>query len=173
MQNGYIQVYTGNGKGKTTAAFGVALRAVGAGYKVYIGQFMKSGEYSERKAFREFGEDRIKMEQYGQGQELSHIDEEAYAKAAREGMEKAVEALKCNEYDVIILDELNVALHFGYVQLSEVLELISLKSPETELIITGRYACQEVMEKADLVTEMKEVKHYYNKGVQARKGIEK
>lgn len=173
MEKGYIQIYTGNGKGKTTAAFGVALRAIGAGYKVYIGQFMKNGDYSEIAAFQQFDAEQIKIEQYGAGGELSHQDKQAYAEAAEVGLSKARAALQSHVYDVVILDEMNVALHMGYVQLAEVLDVIAQKPVETELIITGRYAAPEVMEKADLITEMKEIRHYYKEGVPARKGIEK
>lgn len=173
MKKGYFQVYTGNGKGKTTSSLGVALRSIGAGYKVYIGQFMKNGDYSEIKALKSLGGDNLKIEQYGHGGELSNKDNEAYIHAAHEGLKKAYSALTSGEYDLVILDETNVAIHCGYLELDDVLSLIDKRPENTELIITGRYAKPEILEKADLVTEMKEIKHYYQQGVPARKGIEK
>ncbi len=173
MEKGCVQVYTGNGKGKTTAAFGIALRAIGAGYRVYIGQFMKKGEYSEIKAFKYFDSDKITLEQFGHGEELTHKDEQAYSEAANNGLKRALEVLRSNDYDMVILDELNVAVYFGYVKLDDALNLLNEKSDNTELIITGRYAKDEIIQKADLVTEMKEIKHYYTKGINARIGIEK
>lgn len=173
MESGYIQVYTGNGKGKTTASFGVALRSVGAGYQVYIGQFMKNGDYSEIKAFEQLHAENLTVEQYGHGGELSHIEKEQYERAVKEGFMRATEVVESGAYDLIILDEINVAVYLNYIALEDVLALMKKKKPTTELILTGRYASPEVMELADLVTEMTEVKHYYKNGVPARVGIEK
>ena len=172
MESGYIQVYTGDGKGKTTAAMGVIIRAIAEGFKVYFGQFMKIGEYNEIKSLRKLGENNLTIEQYGFGGELSHIDENEYKKAAQDGLKKAYSAVKSGKYDLIVLDEINVAEHFEYISTDDVLSLIDLKPKNCELILTGRYANPQIIKRADLVTEMKEIKHYYTKGVPARKGIE-
>lgn len=171
QQQGYVQVYTGDGKGKTTCAMGLILRAMGAGMKVYFGQFMKVGEYSEIRAMRTFG-DAITIEQYGNGNEIFHPDKEKDKASAREGLKKARQALNSGRYDVVVLDEINVAAFKGYITEEEILELMEEKPHHTELILTGRYASKGVVEKANLVTEMGEVKHYYRIGVPARKGIE-
>lgn len=168
---GYVQVYTGTGKGKTTAAMGLILRSMGAGMKVYFGQFMKLGDMSEIRAMRTFGE-AVTIEQYGNGSELRHPDPEADRAAARAGYLKARQALLSGEYDIVVLDEINVAAFKGYVTEEEILHLMEEKPRHTELILTGRYAAQAVMERADLVTEMKEIRHYYRSGVGARRGIE-
>lgn len=173
MKQGYIQIYTGKGKGKTTASMGVIIRSLAAGYRVYFGQFLKRGEYNEIKSLKKLGGDMITIEQYGYGGELSHIDEDMYKKAAQEGLKKAFDVVKSGLYDLIVLDEINVAAHFKYIDVEDVLKLISSRPQTCELILTGRYADERVMEKADLVTEMKNIKHYYEKGVPARDGIEK
>lgn len=172
MEKGYIQVYTGNGKGKTTASMGVILRSLGAGFNVYFGQFLKVGEFNEIKSLKKLGGENLTIEQYGCGGELSHIDEEAYKKAAQEGLKKAFAAVTSGKYNLIVLDEINVALNFKYIELNDVLKLIDSKSDSCELILTGRNADEKVLERADLVTEMREIKHYYNAGVPARCGIE-
>ncbi len=173
MKKGYIQIYTGNGKGKTTASMGVMIRSISAGYRVYFGQFLKLGEYNEIKSLRKLGGDMITIEQYGCGGELSHTHEDMYKKAAQEGFKKAYEAVKSGMYDVVVLDEINVAAHFKYISVDDVLNLIKAKPQTCELILTGRYADERIVESADLVTEMKEIKHYYSMGVPARDGIEK
>jgi len=169
---GYIQVYTGNGKGKTTAAFGLALRAAGAGLKVYIAQFVKGMRYSETNALvklREF----ITIKQYGRKCFINRDPEEKDIQAAQKGL-KEVKAIMCSgEYQVIILDEANIATSYNLFSVEDLLDFIEAKPEGVELIITGRYADPRVIEKADLVTEMKEIKHYYHNGVKARKGIEK
>lgn len=170
MDKGYIHVYTGNGKGKTTAAFGLALRALCAGKKVFIGQFVKGMEYSELKIVDYFKN--VEIHQFGRGCFIRNQPSKEDYEAARLGLCKSKGAMLSNQYDVIVLDEINIALFFGLVTLEEVLDLIKLKPEKTELILTGRYAPKEIIECADLVTEMKEVKHYYTKGVMARKGIE-
>ncbi|SKA82932.1 cob(I)alamin adenosyltransferase [Caloramator quimbayensis] len=170
MEKGYVQVYTGNGKGKTTAAFGLCLRAICAGKKVFIGQFVKGMEYSELKAVKLLPG--LEIEQFGRGCFIRNEPSKEDFEAARLGLEKCKEVLKCGEYDVVVLDEINIAMFFKLVSVEEVLELIKLKAEKTELILTGRYAPQEIIDAADLVTEMREIKHYYTKGVMARKGIE-
>jgi cob(I)alamin adenosyltransferase len=173
MQKGYIQVYTGNGKGKTTAAIGQAVRAAGYGLRSYIIQFMKEYPYSELKSLKRF-EDLITIEQCGK-------DDFVYKKESppKEQMEKVSSALNSamkkmlsKEYDIIILDEVLVSIYFGLFKTEQILDFIKAKPETVELILTGRYCPQEIIDAADLVTEMKEVKHYYSKGVLSRKGIE-
>ncbi len=169
---GYVQVYTGDGKGKTTAALGVALRAAGAGYRVFIGQFIKAGEFSEIKALRRF-DDLISIHQFGKGRFIKGTPSEEDIKSAGRGLAKLKEAASSGDYQLVIVDEGNVALSCQLFPLSGLLELIDARHPETELIITGRGAQPEVIDKADLVTEMRPIKHYYDAGVSARVGIEK
>ena len=169
---GYIQVYTGNGKGKTTAALGLAVRAAGANLKVFFAQFLKSGEYSEIKALKRF-EDLITIRQFGMGRFIENTLSEEDRKAAMEGLESVKSAVQSGQYDVVIIEEGNMATFFNAVPVSDLLEIMENKPDHVELVITGRYADQKVLDKADLVTEMKEIKHYYQKGVKARPGIEK
>ncbi|MEG2022427.1 MAG: cob(I)yrinic acid a,c-diamide adenosyltransferase [Oscillospiraceae bacterium] len=172
MKNGYVQVYTGDGKGKTTAALGLILRAAGAGFKIYLGQFMKNSETSEILALKKLGAD-ITIEEYGTGDELTQSNINADKHAAQKGYEKACAAITSGKYDLVVLDEINVAESLGYLSEAEVLGLINAKPSHTELVLTGRNASQSVIDAADLVTQMQEIKHYYTKGVKARKGIEK
>lgn len=169
---GYLQVYTGNGKGKTTAALGLSLRAAGAGMKVYIAQFLKQGDYSEIKALERFS-DAIVLEQFGLGQFVKGQPTQAEIDAARDGLDKARQQLSSGDYDMVILEEANIAAAVGLFSVKDLMDVIQQRPDHVELVITGRSAAPEVMEKADLVTEMKAVKHYYDQGVQARIGIEK
>jgi cob(I)alamin adenosyltransferase len=169
---GYIQVYTGNGKGKTTAALGLAIRAAGAGLKVFIAQFIKMGEYSEIKALQRFS-DRITIEQYGRGRFIKGKPSPEDMDVAGKGLERAGKIIDSREYQVVILDEANVAVTCGLFSVEDLLKIIDTKPDDLEIVITGRNAKPEIIERADLVTEMKEIKHYYQKGVQARVGIEK
>lgn len=169
---GYIQVYTGDGKGKTTAAFGLAIRAVGAGLRVFIAQFVKNSEYSELKAIQKWG-DAITLRQYGRGDFLNRRPEEEDIRAAKEGLQKVKEIMRSGRYDVIILDEINIAVWFGLISVVDVLAFLREKPDHVEVVLTGRKADPRIIEAADLVTEMKEVKHYYRQGVVARLGIEK
>ncbi len=169
---GYLQVYTGNGKGKTTAALGLALRAAGAGLKIYIAQFLKQGDYSEIKALERFS-DAIVLEQFGLGQFVKGQPTQAEIDAARDGLAKARQRLSSGDYDMVILEEANVAAAIGLFSVKDLMDIIQQRPDHVELVITGRNAAPEVIEKADLVTEMKAVKHYYDQGVQARVGIEK
>ena len=158
MKKGYIQVYTGNGKGKTTAAIGLAIRAAGAGLRVYIGQFVKSIEYNEIKLIKErFPE--ITVELYGiDGCMMSGVPSENDYRSAEDGLRRAREALRC---------------YFKLLVESEVLALMEAKPEWTELVLTGRYAPDYMIEKADLVSEIQETRHYYSSGVKARDGIER
>jgi cob(I)alamin adenosyltransferase len=169
---GYIQVYTGNGKGKTTAAIGLAIRAAGAGFKVYIAQFIKLGDYSEIKALERFS-DLITVEQFGLGHFVDGKPTPEDIAAAQKGIERIKAAMASDEYKVVILEEANVATKFGLIGVQELLTLIINKPHDLELVITGRYASPLIIDIADLVTEMKPVKHYFEKGVPARVGIEK
>ncbi len=168
---GYVQVYTGNGKGKTTASLGLAIRAAGAGLKVYIVQFLKKGDYSEIKALSKF--DNITIEQYGLGKFVKGQPSADDIAAGKAGYFKLYDILKNKKHDVVIAEEANVAVMCNLFSEKELLALIEIKPANTELVITGRGATPKVIEKADLVTEMKEIKHYYKQGVTARVGIEK
>jgi len=171
---GYVQVYTGNGKGKTTAALGLAFRAMGRGLKTYIGQFMKGQAYSELKAAAMVSP-YITIEQYGKETFTYGHDSplEEDIQRVREGLAKATAAMLSNKYDIVVLDEIVTSHFFHHVSLKEILEIIQLKPAGVELILTGRYAPPELITAADLVTEMQEVKHYYQQKVNAREGIER
>ncbi len=173
--SGCIQVYTGNGKGKTTAALGLALRAAGRGLRTYMAQFMKKGEYGELLAVARYLDGLVTIEQFGlpefHHRENGVAPEETHA--AEQGLAAAGAAMQGGGYRIVILDEVNTLLHFGIVPLAPVLRLLDGKPAAVELVLTGRYAPQAVLDRADLVTEMKETRHYYQKGVQARTGIEK
>ncbi len=171
LMRGYIHVYTGNGKGKTTAALGLALRAAGAGLKVYIAQFVKHGEYSEVKGLKGLS-DKITIEQFGCGRFVRGQPSSADTKAARKGLETVKSVLAHREHAVVILDEANVAISLGLFSEAALAEMLASKPEEIEIIVTGRAATPKIMELADLVTEMKEIKHYFQNGVQARLGIE-
>ena len=169
---GYIQVYTGNGKGKTTAAIGLSIRAAGAGLKVFIAQFIKMGEYSEIHALKRFS-DLITIEQFGRGRFIKGNPSPEDIQAAGKGLARIENIIDSREYHVMILEEANVAVTCGLFSVQELLRIIDNKPDDLELIITGRNARPEIIERADLVTEMKEIKHYFHKGVNARVGIEK
>lgn len=170
MDNGYIHVYTGNGKGKTTAALGLALRAICAGKKVFIGQFIKGMEYSELKSVEYLPN--LVIEQFGRDCFIYKDPEEEDIRLAKVGLDKCKAILKEGKFDLVILDELNIALYYNLFTVDEAIETIKEKAPHVEVVITGRYADERIIQLADLVTEMKEIKHYYNEGVEARKGIE-
>ena len=174
MEKGCVQVYTGNGKGKTTAMLGLALRACGAGLKVYIGQFAKCGDYCEIKAIKKFLPD-IVIEQYGEGYNLNGEISALDIKSAKDGFSKAIKAMCSGKYDVIMLDEINIAVYLGLLNTGEILNMIKIKPAGVELVLTGRYAKDEIIAAADLVSEIVEVKHYFNckDNLQAREGIEK
>ena len=171
MKQGYVQVYTGDGKGKTTAAVGLAMRAAAAGLRVYFCQFMKYGPTGELDAFRLFG-DLIACEQFGTGDELSAPDATADAQAAKRGLAVARDMMLSGAYDVVVLDEANVADSLGYFGPDALVDLVLERPENVELVVTGRGASDTLTAVADLVTEMREVKHYYEEGVLARRGIE-
>jgi len=172
-KKGLILLYTGNGKGKTTASFGLALRAIGHGEKVFMIQFMKGNEkYGEVQATRK----------YLPGFELVQKGLDAFVKKgnpgqedlrlAREGMDLARKIISEGNHDLVILDEINVAVDFGLVCQEDVIELLSLKPEHVTLVLTGRYAPEKLMEKADMVSEVREIKHHYHNGIPAQPGIE-
>ena len=169
---GYVQVYTGDGKGKTTAALGLALRAAGAGLKVYIAQFVKGMKYSELITIEKL-KDSITLKQYGRDCFIYKSPDDEDIKAARAGLKEAKEKMASGEYQLIILDEANIATYYNLFSVDDLLDFIREKPEGVELVITGRRADPKVIEVADLVTEMKEIKHYYQDGVEAREGIEK
>ena len=174
LNRGYVQVYTGNCKGKTTAALGLAFRAMGHGFKTYIGQFMKGQRYGEIEAARRCSKN-ITLEQYGKDTFI-HVQDPPAAedlKMAQDGLAKVRLAMLSEKYDIVILDEIITAHHFHLITLDDMLNVIKDKPQDVELVMTGRYAPKELIEAADLVTEMVEVKHYYKKGVPARDGIER
>ena len=173
MEQGQFQVYTGDGKGKTTAALGLALRASGAGMKVFIGQFMKAGNSSELSALARLRGVDVECFGSGRGLMLRRAAEPEDAACAKAGAARVLAALR-GGYDVVIADEINCALSFGLLEEADLLTLIDARPPTVELVFTGRGACEAVLRRADLVTEMRAVKHYYaEKGLPARVGIEK
>jgi cob(I)alamin adenosyltransferase len=174
LGKGYVQVYTGNGKGKTTAALGLAFRAAGHGLKTYIGQFMKGQQYGELETAKRLHPS-IVIEQYGRAGfiHVQHPPAEEDVRRAKEGLAKAEEAMLSGDFDIIVFDEINTAHYFNLVTVQEMLDLMGSKPEGVELVFTGRYAPQEVIDAADLVTEMTEVKHYHDKDVEGREGIER
>jgi len=170
LKKGFVQVYTGNGKGKTTAAIGLAVRAAGAGLKVFVGQFIKGGAYSELKVIKEHP--LIEVRQYGRGCFIKKTPCKKDIKAAGKGLAHVLEILNSKQFDVVILDEINVAMSLGLVKKTSIIDAIKNKPYNVELVLTGRGCPKSIIRRADLATRMKEVKHYYKKGVRARNGIE-
>lgn len=173
MKKGMIQLYTGSGKGKTTAALGLALRAAGHGMKTLIIQFMKGQKYGELESAKKLAP-LIKIEQMGLDT-FVHVSgpSEEDCRMAQAGLKRARTAMESGECDILVLDEINVAVYFRLLGVDEVLELIERKPDKMELVLTGRYAHPALIRRADLVTHMEAVKHYYDRGVDARDGIER
>ncbi len=173
LKRGYIQVYTGNGKGKTTAALGQAVRSAGAGLRTFVVQLMKEYPYSELDALEALS-DWITLEQYG-GDAFVYKGEapgeEERSKAAA-ALERAVQVMEAGDYDIVVLDEVCAAIYFELITTADVMAVLDARPDSIELVLTGRYCPDEVLDRADLVTEMREVKHYYQQGVLARTGIE-
>ena len=171
LHKGLIHVYTGDGKGKTTAAIGLGIRAVGAGLRVHMIQFMKGRRYSELDALEKIPG--FTVRQFGRDEFVSKKKpEQIDIDLAQQGLAYARDILRKNEYDVVILDEINVAVDYHLLSVADVLDLIAMKPDTMELILTGRYAPPEVAQRADLVSEVLEIKHPYHKGVPCRKGID-
>jgi cob(I)alamin adenosyltransferase len=168
--SGYIHLYTGNGKGKTTAALGLALRAAGAGKRIFIAQFVKGMHYAELDALTRFPE--IELKQYGLDCFIVNEPTQKDIDAARKGLAEVTAIITGNKFDIVIIDELCIALHYHLFETEEILSLLNAKPENMEIVMTGRYAPSELYEIADLITEMNEIKHYYNRGIEARKGIE-
>lgn len=171
---GYVQVYTGNGKGKTTAALGLAFRAWGRGLKTYIGQFMKGQPYAELMS-AENTDGHITIEQFGKDTfiHVTNPPDPEDVEMAKTGLAKVREAMLSGDYDIIVADEINTSHYFHLITADEMLKLMSDKPDGVELILTGRYCPDEVINAANLVSEMTEVKHYYTQKVDARDGIER
>ena len=171
---GYIQVYTGNGKGKTTAALGLALRAAGHGFPTFIGQFLKGQRYGELGSVRRLSP-LVTIRQFGR-RGFIHVTEnpgDEDIRRARRGLDACLRAMLSGKYRIVVLDEVNVALHFGLLEEKDILGFLGQKPAQVEVVLTGRYAPPSLLRRADLVTEMRERKHYYARGVRARPGIEK
>lgn len=170
LKKGLVQVYTGDGKGKTTAALGLAIRASGAGLKVYIQQFIKKNSSSELKSLRKISD--IRIEQCGKGCFISGKPQKKDIVYARRGLDKARQIIASGKYDIVIMDELNVALKLGLIDSQDVINTIIGKPRHVELVLTGRGFTRRLYEYADLITDMREIKHPYKIGIVARRGIE-
>lgn len=170
-EKGFVHIYTGNGKGKTTAAIGLGIRATGEGLKVYMIQFMKGRRYSEIDALENIKD--FTVIQFGRDEFVSKENpEQIDIDLARKGFEHAKEIIKNGEHDLIILDEINVAVDFKLVPLKDVLKLMDEKPEKVEIVLTGRYVHPDMVKQADLVSEILEIKHPYQNGIQSRKGID-
>lgn len=169
---GCVHVYTGDGKGKTTAALGLALRAAGAGWNVFIGQFAKGSKCSELAALDRFS-DRVAVRQFGRKCFVGREPDWADVDSAQLGLAECREVVLAGNHGMVVLDEANIAVALGLIPLDDLLNLIDVRPAQVELVITGRWAHRYVIDRADLVTEMLEVKHYYHQGVLARTGIER
>ncbi|UCE96092.1 MAG: cob(I)yrinic acid a,c-diamide adenosyltransferase [Candidatus Bathyarchaeota archaeon] len=172
LEIGLIQVYTGDGKGKTSAAFGLALRAIGQGLKVYMIQFIKGGfDYGELNTIKQLSNFQLKA--FGSGKFITEKPPKREdMEFASKAFELATKIVESGEYDIVILDEINVALNLKLIEVTDVIKLLKSKPKHIELILTGRYAPPPILKAADLVTEMKDIKHPFNQGVPPRKGIE-
>ncbi|OWP55318.1 MAG: ATP--corrinoid adenosyltransferase [Thermoplasmatales archaeon B_DKE] len=192
LKTGLVEVYTGNGKGKTTAAFGLAFRAVGWGMKVYVIQFMKMGTYGENQSSAKFA-DNLKVEYIGKPyfiaweEDIPLEDRERirnvrlfprghppsdYVTLAQESLKNAKSEMISGKWDIVIMDEINVALYYKLIEQVQLVDLIDAKPGNVELVFTGRNVPEEILKRADLITEMREIKHPYSKGVSARRGID-
>ena len=171
-QKGFIHVYTGEGKGKTTAALGLALRAAGAGLRVYVGQFLKKGDFSELNSLKML-EKYITIEQFGRPRKVGEIINEQDKQYAVKGLQRIEEIMAQGEYRVIVLDEINVAINYQLLEEDKVISLLQKRPKGQEVILTGRHAPFGIIKLADLVSEIRAVKHYHDQGVLAREGIEK
>ncbi|MBI9108024.1 MAG: cob(I)yrinic acid a,c-diamide adenosyltransferase [Spirochaetales bacterium] len=172
MNKGYLQVYTGDGKGKTTASMGLTVRALGGGMRVYFGQFLKNNRYSEIKTLEKLAGDALKIRQFGTKRPVLEPMNEEDFKAALAGIEEAEREMESGIWDLMVLDEFNIVAGYKLVKQARLEAFLDKKPEGTELVLTGRSAPEWLIERADLVTEMKLIKHYFDAGVPARKGIE-
>jgi cob(I)alamin adenosyltransferase len=172
LEKGLVQVYTGDGKGKTSAAFGLALRAIGRGFRVYVIQFIKGGfDYGELYVTKYLPN--LTLKAFGQGKFITETPPSRKdVELAKEAFALAKEVVESGEYDFVVLDEVNVAVHLGLIDVKDVVSLVKSKPAHVELVLTGRYAPREIVDLADLVTEMREIRHPYHKGMKPRKGVE-
>lgn len=166
----FIQIYTGDGKGKTSAAYGMAVRSLCAGHKVFIAQFVVNLPTYENKLAEKF--DNLTIKQFGNGCFINRNPNETDIEFAQAGLKQCSDILQSGDYDLVILDELNIAIFYNLITVDNVLEMLQKRHPQTEIIITGRYAPKELIDVADLVTDMQNVKHYYEKGVIDRDGFD-
>lgn len=169
-RKGLVHIYTGSGKGKTTAAIGLAIRASGAGMKVYMQQFLKNADCSEIRALSRI--DGIKLERCGRGCFIKGKPKPEDLERAQDGFRRAEKAISSGKYGLAILDEVNVAMDIGLLCKKDVAGLISKKPASVELVLTGRRCPADIIGMADLVTEMKKIRHPFDKGIPARRGIE-
>lgn len=169
-EQGYVHLYTGNGKGKTTAAFGLAVRAALAGKKVFIGQFVKDMAYSETAVGQYLPG--ITVRQFGKGCFIDRAPDGQDRALALQGLALCAHMLQGGECGLVVLDEITIALYYGLLTEREVLDALAGRAPGTEAVLTGRYAPKALVDAADLVTDMQEIKHYYRQGVLSRKGID-
>jgi len=169
---GCVQVYTGDGKGKTTAALGLIVRALGAGFRVALVQFLKKGDYSEIRALRRF-EPQLSIYQFHSGGFVRGKPDAAVRRAVAEGWLRARELMESGAFQLVVLDEINVVLSLGLLSSEEVISALRARPSWVEVVLTGRKAPEEVLKFADLVTEMRKIKHYYDRGLSARPGIER
>ncbi|MCL2574113.1 MAG: cob(I)yrinic acid a,c-diamide adenosyltransferase [Defluviitaleaceae bacterium] len=166
-----ITLITGNGKGKTTSALGLAMAAALDGKRVYIGQFMKEGDYSEIAMLKStFPE--ITIEQYEGSMVINRAAKDKDREIAQDGLQQAISAIGSDNYDLVVLDEFNVVLFLEFISLEQAIHLINSSREKTDLILTGRYADPDIIELADKAYEISQIKHYFNDGIAARKGIE-
>jgi cob(I)alamin adenosyltransferase len=171
MARGYLHIYTGDGKGKTTAALGLTLRAAGAGKRVLFAQFLKCHTCSEHKALDRF-KDCIEVRRFGNGEWIRGGFSGEQADLVKRGMAEIFDSIRASSYDLIVLDEAVTAVALGLVSVDALLNLVEARQPECEMVLTGRGAPQQLLDCADLVTEMVSIRHYFDSGVAAREGIE-
>lgn len=171
MERGLVQIYTGEGKGKTTAALGLILRACGQGLRVFLGQFAKGMDYGELHALTRLGE-QVTVRQYGRDCFIRREPTDEDIRLARAGFQEVSQVVTAAAHDLVVLDEIGIALHYRLITLAEVEGLLDRRPSTVELVLTGRKIPAALFARADLVTEMREIKHYFARGVQARRGIE-
>ena len=170
-QKRYVHIYTGEGKGKTTAAIGLAVRAAGAGWRVLLAQFLKKGRFSEIRALEAIRG--ITVKQFGSGAFVRGKPSVRDIARARAGLAEIEQDMLSGEYDLVILDEINIAVYYGLISVDDMAQFLAKRPEKVEIVLTGRHAPGQLVDLADVVTEMKMVRHYFEKGVTARTGIEK